>query len=83
MPEVVDSAALLFDPHSEDAMARAIADLLLDSELRGRMERLGMGRAAHFSWQKAAQKTLEVYHGVASGVRLPDGRVRHPIAAHR
>ena len=35
-----------------------IADVLLDSELRARMERLGLQRAAHFSWQKTAQKTL-------------------------
>ena len=63
--EVVDGAAILFDPYSTDEIARAIADLLLDSELKTRMERLGLQRAAHFSWQKTAQKTLEVFHQVA------------------
>jgi glycosyltransferase involved in cell wall biosynthesis len=48
-------------------MVRALADLLLDSELRARMERLGVQRAAHFSWQKTAQRTLEVFHEVANG----------------
>jgi glycosyltransferase involved in cell wall biosynthesis len=45
-------------------MVRAIADILLDGELRGRMERLGLQRAAHFSWQKTAKRTLEVFHEV-------------------
>ena len=54
LPEVVDGAAILFDPYSTDEMVRALADLLLDAELRAPMERLGSQRAAHFSWQKTA-----------------------------
>ena len=37
----------------------------LDAELRARMERLGLQRAARFSWRATAQKTLEVYREVA------------------
>jgi glycosyltransferase involved in cell wall biosynthesis len=72
LPEVVDGAAILFDPYRVDEITRAIADLLLDAELRARMERLGVQRAAHFSWQKTAEKTLEVFREVAgqSGSRL-------------
>jgi glycosyltransferase involved in cell wall biosynthesis len=65
MPEVADGAAILFDPHSTSEMTRAMADLLRDAELRSRMERLGQQRAAHFSWQQSAQRTLEVYYAVA------------------
>jgi glycosyltransferase involved in cell wall biosynthesis len=61
MPEVADGAGLLFDPRSTEAITRAMADILRDSELRGRMERLGVQRAAHFSWQKSARATLDVY----------------------
>ncbi len=64
LPEVVDGAALLFDPYASDEIVRALADLLLDAELRTRMERLGLQRAAHFSWQKTAKRTLEVFHEV-------------------
>ena len=73
LPEVVDGAAILFDPYRVDEIARAIADLLLDGELRARMERLGLQRAAHFSWQKTAEKTLEVFREVAGqpARRLP------------
>ncbi len=39
----------LFDPYALDEIVRAMADLLLDRELRPRMERLGLQRAAHFS----------------------------------
>src|ERR1051326_4568361 len=65
LPEVVDGAAILFDPYRVDEITRAIADLLLDPQLRGRMERLGLQRAAHFSWQKTAERTLEVFREVA------------------
>jgi glycosyltransferase involved in cell wall biosynthesis len=64
LPEVVDGAAILFDPYALDEISRALADLLLDSELRARMERLGLQRAAHFSWQKTADRTLAVFHDV-------------------
>jgi glycosyltransferase involved in cell wall biosynthesis len=65
LPEVVDGAAILTDPCSVDEIARAMADMLLDSEMRTRMERLGLRRAAHFNWQNTAQSTLEVFHEVA------------------
>ncbi len=50
MPEVADSAALLFDPCSQRDLVFAMRDLLLNPELRQRMERLGVQRAAMFSW---------------------------------
>jgi glycosyltransferase involved in cell wall biosynthesis len=79
----VDGAALLFDPYAVDEIVRAIADLLLDSELRARMERLGLQRAAHFSWQKTAQRTLEVFHEVAEGAGAAKPRVSSASIAHR
>jgi len=65
MPEVADSAALLFDPHSAEQLVLAMRDLLLDPELRMRMERLGTQRAAMFSWERTAAKTLDLYYEVA------------------
>jgi glycosyltransferase involved in cell wall biosynthesis len=65
IPEVADSAAILFDPNSEDEIALALRDLLLNPELRQRMERLGMQRAAMFSWENTAGKTLDLYYAVA------------------
>ena len=65
IPEVADSAALLFDPHSIEEMVRAIRDLIIDPELRARMERMGMQRAASFTWERTARQTLDVYYEVA------------------
>ena len=82
LPEVVDGAAILFDPYAVDEIVRALADLLLDSELRARMERLGLQRAAHFSWQKTAQRTLEVFREVLQQPRATR-RVASRTIAHR
>ncbi|HKA02215.1 MAG TPA: glycosyltransferase family 1 protein [Candidatus Solibacter sp.] len=76
LPEVVDGAAILFDPYAIDEIVRALADLLLDRELRARTERLGLQRAAHFSWQKTAQRTLEVFHDVL------EHRARAAVSSH-
>jgi glycosyltransferase involved in cell wall biosynthesis len=83
LPEVADAAGILFDPHSPDAIARAMLDLLLDSELRGRMERLGLQRAAHFSWHDAARKTLEVYYEVAGRPRSSTEQARRATSLAR
>ena len=69
MPEVADAAALLFDPGSTGEMVRAMSDVLLDTELRQRLERLGTQRATLFSWERAARRTLDVYYEVAGAVR--------------
>jgi glycosyltransferase involved in cell wall biosynthesis len=66
IPEVADGAAILFDPRSVPEITRSLLDLLLDPQLRARMERLGQQRAAQFDWQKTARKTLEVYREVAA-----------------
>jgi glycosyltransferase involved in cell wall biosynthesis len=83
LPEVVDGAAILFDPYAVDEVVRAIADILLDIELRGRMERLGLQRAAQFSWQKTAGRTLEVFHEVMEQARPLRRRAAVPSIIHR
>lgn len=66
IPEVADSCALLFDPGSVKDMTQTIGDLLLDAEMLARFERLGVHRAAAFTWRNAAQRTLDVYREVAA-----------------
>jgi glycosyltransferase involved in cell wall biosynthesis len=70
MPEVANASAVLFDPLSPSEITRAMRDVLLDAELRLRMERLGSHRASHFTWSRAARETLGVYYEVA-GARQP------------
>jgi glycosyltransferase involved in cell wall biosynthesis len=82
LPEVVDSAAILFDPYRTDEIVRALRDLLVDAELRSRMERLGLHRAAQFSWQKTADAILEVFREVAHQ-RQPAALAGTGTLAHR
>ncbi|MEI9813199.1 MAG: glycosyltransferase family 1 protein [Acidobacteriota bacterium] len=69
MPEVADSAGVLFDPADTGEIAHAIANILMDSDLRARMERLGYQHAASFSWQRSAAQTLNVYYEVAGAAQ--------------
>jgi glycosyltransferase involved in cell wall biosynthesis len=73
MPEVANAAAILFDPDSTEQMTRAMRDIVLDSELRGRMERLGQHRASLFTWEHTARKTLDIYYEIA-GMKRPVAR---------
>jgi glycosyltransferase involved in cell wall biosynthesis len=83
MPEVADSAAILFDPSSVDEIALALRDLLLNPELRQRMERLGMQRAATFSWESTASRTLDLYYAVAGETsRTPATAMKAISAGH-
>lgn len=81
--EVADGAALLFDPSKPDEIGRAIRDVLLDAELRSRLERLGQQRAAQFQWKTAASRTLDVYHEVAESRRRSLRDARSAVPAPR
>jgi len=85
MPEVADGAGLLFDPVDAGDIKRALADILLDPELRARLERLGLQRASLFTWQKSARATLDVYQNVYKEVAdsrhyTGDKRERRPVS---
>ena len=84
MPEVADSAALLFDPRSDEELMLAMRDLLLNPELRTRMERLGTQRAAMFSWESTAGKTLDLYYEIAGQAKgSPAPAITSMSAAHK
>ena len=61
LPEVGSDAARYFDPTDVAAMADAIMAVWRDETLRDDMRRRGLARAAQFSWERAADKTLAVY----------------------
>ena len=82
IPEVADGAGLLFDPYRTEEIARAMKDVLVDSQLRARMERLGVQRAAGFTWQETARLTLGVYEEVA-GQRIPAKTPAMSTQVHR
>ncbi|GAI60191.1 unnamed protein product, partial [marine sediment metagenome] len=64
LPEVVGGAGIMVDPHNTNRLAQAMRQVLTDSELRDNMIRKGLAQAKRFSWEKAAEQTLEVYNKV-------------------
>jgi glycosyltransferase involved in cell wall biosynthesis len=61
IPEVVGNAALLFDPRQPDSIATVCFQLLTDDALRQTLIARGRERVAHFSWEKVADETLQVF----------------------
>jgi glycosyltransferase involved in cell wall biosynthesis len=59
LPEVAGDAALLVDPTSVDEIAKATARVLTDPELRERLVAAGRRRPSVFTWERAAEGTLE------------------------
>lgn len=59
LPEVVGNAGVLVNPHDEDAIARALLELLHDADWRRRLSLAGRARATEFSWQKTAHGLLQ------------------------
>jgi glycosyltransferase involved in cell wall biosynthesis len=66
LPEVVGDAAILVDPHDIDGLTVAMWRVLTDTDLRASLVSKGLKRARMFSWERAAQETLEAYHRVVS-----------------
>jgi glycosyltransferase involved in cell wall biosynthesis len=66
LPEIAGDSAILFDPHSEDAIATALKRGLLDTDLRQQLVEKGHANARRFSWDRTARETLDVYYDVAA-----------------
>ena len=62
LPEVVGDAGILVPPADPQALAKAIQSLLDHPERAQDLGQAGYGRVqAHFTWQKAAEKTVATY----------------------
>ncbi len=62
LPEVVGDAGVLVPPANAQALADAILTILQRPQLAQRLSRAGYQRVQrHFTWIKAAQKTVNVY----------------------
>jgi len=65
LPETAEHAALYFDPRDLEDMADRMAALACDRSLHQECSRLGIERAQAFSWDRCAQRTLEILHEAA------------------
>ncbi len=66
LPEVTGDAARLVDPTDTGALGAALHELLESPEERQRLRRLGLARAATFSWRRAATETRDLYRSLAA-----------------
>jgi glycosyltransferase involved in cell wall biosynthesis len=60
LPEVAGNAALMVNPRDTDAVADAIDRIVKDQPLRADLVRKGFEQAQQFTWQHAAEQTLQV-----------------------
>jgi glycosyltransferase involved in cell wall biosynthesis len=61
LKEIGEGFAHLVNPLDVEEMARAIAQLMADPELRESLAELGRQRARDFTWERTARRTLEIY----------------------
>lgn len=66
-PEIAGNAAAYFNPEDRESIAASIETLLCDTELRSSLSEKGMRRSKDFSWERSAEKTLEVYRAAIHG----------------
>jgi glycosyltransferase involved in cell wall biosynthesis len=63
LAEVVGDAALAVDPLDVDSIAAGIDRIVGDEQLRRELRACGLARAARFSWDETAQRTLHALQG--------------------
>lgn len=81
VPEVLGDAGFLVDPRDAGAIAAAVARLGDSAELRAACARRGVERAATFSWPRAAGRTADILHAVATGSSSALAGGREPASA--
>jgi glycosyltransferase involved in cell wall biosynthesis len=62
--EVCGEAAYFVDTGSPEALAQAIREVLVNPALAEDLRRRGLKRAERFTWERTAQKTLQVYRTI-------------------
>jgi glycosyltransferase involved in cell wall biosynthesis len=65
IPEVVGDAGILINPYDTGAIAFTLERLQFD-EIRNNYITKGFARANLFSWEKVAEKYIEIYHSLAN-----------------
>ncbi|MBI5022678.1 MAG: glycosyltransferase family 4 protein [Candidatus Magasanikbacteria bacterium] len=61
LPEILDQAALYFDPYKPKELAGQMKQILNDENLRQKLIENGLKQVQTYSWQNCAQLTLDEY----------------------
>ncbi len=66
MPEIVQDAAILFDPLDPEEIASTLVKLLESPEMAARLSEAGIERARNFSWERTARETCKILKEAAA-----------------
>lgn len=66
LPEVVEDAAIQVDPYSVEQIADAMVNLVNSNELRHQLSEKGLVQCRKYTWEKSAQKMLDIYKELAN-----------------
>lgn len=65
IPEICgEASAIYFDPYDPEDICNSIRKVLLDESLQKELRECGLKHSLKFSWEKMAQKTLEIYNDI-------------------
>ncbi len=67
MPEVGGEAALYVDPNNAEQIKKRLIEVMEDDKLREGIIKRGFEQAGKFSWEKCADKTVELYKKISVG----------------
>ena len=65
LPEVGGDAVLYTDPNSSTKLAQQIEILCSDRDLQKKHSELGLKRSANFTWQKTAEKYIQLFENLS------------------
>ena len=74
LPEVIGRPDALFDPFDENSIARKIAEVLTNDELRNDLANHALEQAKLFSWDESAHRTIAAFEQIHIPDHKPSGR---------
>jgi glycosyltransferase involved in cell wall biosynthesis len=90
LPEVVGGAGLFFEPADVDEIAGALRRIVRDDQGRVELARRALGRASHFTWERAARTLLHEFDALLECGGSPplfrtwgEGKRRRAAALHK
>lgn len=60
LPEIVGNAGIMIEPEKTDELWKAIKEVLLNKELRSKLQEKGLKKAKTFSWKSSAENFLKI-----------------------
>lgn len=70
IPEVIGRSDALFNPHSDQAIAEKLEQVLTDEDFRNELKRHGKEQAKKFSWDESAKKAIAAFEILKIGDSL-------------